>query len=51
MEGFSLICRCGHSNLVHLVMADSWCDGCYTTHEFAPDNLKYLEMLSKEKEI
>jgi hypothetical protein len=60
VERFDLDCRCGHLIKDHGI---SGCFVCYEglakdlsrydkgRHNFKLDNLKYLEMLSKEKEI
>lgn len=60
MEGFDLVCVCGHTRGKHN-FRNTACDGCwdasvfripyvYWIHSFKLDNLKYLELFSKEKE-
>jgi hypothetical protein len=63
MEEFDLVCICKHNYNSHQVKNDfyrvSFCKLCPWNpfpgisheHEFKLDNLKYLEMLSNEKEV
>jgi hypothetical protein len=59
MERFDLECLCGHSKETHygkwhyaMARYRGSCSfmGCFC-FLYKPDNLKYLEMLSKEKEV
>ena len=60
MERFRLECLCGHMKRAHYgypPKVPHHCSFCYNEkrvnalHTFRQDNLKYLEMLSKEKEV
>jgi len=56
MERDDLICKCGHSYNWHLHFTEGPFGACltgkrYHCDKFIPDNLKYLEMLSEEKEV
>jgi hypothetical protein len=58
MERFDLICKCSHKDSFHIrETIGTRCKFCINGpnsrhwHEFKRDNLKYLEMLSEEKEV
>jgi hypothetical protein len=63
MERFNLVCKCGCTYRKHWTYANpnsytEMCEGSLLGHKwdehckrFKLDNLKYLEMLSKEKEV
>jgi len=62
MERLDLICKCDHKKEYHYKKTRTefaFCAFCKYTwdtreeckHDFIADNLKYLEMLSKEKEV